>query len=208
MSTDTDIDTSSSFEGTAGRVAAAVMARLNRDMERAAIDELDPAPDHSVLAVGFGPGVGLAALGPRLPHGRLAGIDPSATMLELARRRNRVAVESGRLVLTGAGAEAIPWPDASFDGVLAVNSIQLWRPLDVSVSEVARVLRPGATLVTVTHTWAIEKSMPVERWIGIASDLLTASGLHDVTHRTQAFRSGGGLVLRAHVPHRRNQIAP
>src|ERR1700733_5673405 len=35
-----------------------LMARLNRDMERAAIAELDQAEDGRVLAVGFGPGTG------------------------------------------------------------------------------------------------------------------------------------------------------
>jgi hypothetical protein len=45
----------SSFDGTAGRLAGPLMARMNRDMELAAIDELSPARDASVLAVGFGP---------------------------------------------------------------------------------------------------------------------------------------------------------
>jgi ubiquinone/menaquinone biosynthesis C-methylase UbiE len=203
MSTDT-----TSFEGAAGRVAGAVMARLNRDMEGVAIAALDPDPDHHVLAVGFGPGVGLAELAPRLPHGRLNGIDPSATMLDLARRRNRAAVASGRVVLAQAGAEDIPWPDDSFQGVVAVNSMQLWRPLPVAVREVARVLRPGGTLVTATHCWAIARIMPVAQWIAEATVLLAECGLGDVTHHTQSFRSGDGLVLRARLPRRRNQIAP
>ena len=138
------------FEGAAGRVAGAVMARLNRDMEQAALDALAPGPADAVLSIGFGPGVGLTELARRVPEGRGAGIDPSATMVALARRRNRDAVESGRLVLAGAAAEAMPWPDDSFDGVLAVNSIQLWA-LREGVREVARVLRPGGRFVALTH---------------------------------------------------------
>jgi SAM-dependent methyltransferase len=203
MSTD-----STGFEGPAGRAAGAVMARLNRDMERAAIAALDPGPDHHVLAVGFGPGVGLAELAPRLPNGALAGIDPSATMLDVARRRNRAAVADGRVVLAQAGAEDIPWPDGSFDGVVAVNSMQLWRPLPVAVREVGRVLRPGGALVTATHCWAIARRMPVAQWIDEATGLLEACGLGEVTHDTRAFRSGDGLVLRARLPRGRNQIAP
>jgi hypothetical protein len=60
------------------------MARLNGDMQRAAVDELAPRPDDAVLAVGFGPGVGIAELVARLPDGSVAGADPSA-----ARARGR-----------------------------------------------------------------------------------------------------------------------
>jgi ubiquinone/menaquinone biosynthesis C-methylase UbiE len=95
-----------------------------------------------VLAVGFGPGVGVAALVPRLPLGIVGGIDPSSAMIDQARRRNRAAVNEGRVQLVSAGAEAIPWPDDFFDGAVAVNSIQLWQPFDVSLHEVARVLSP------------------------------------------------------------------
>ena len=189
-----------SFKGTSGRVAGAVMARMNRDMEHLAVDELDPAPGAAVLSIGFGPGVGIAALVRRLPQGRIAGIDPSSTMVDQARRRNRRAVDTGQVSLVCAAAESIPWPDEAFSGVLAVNSIQLWDPLEAGVREVARVLAPGGALVTVTHVWAIENRAPLEQWIGSATDLLGACGFAQMTHSTASFRSGNGLVFRASKP--------
>jgi ubiquinone/menaquinone biosynthesis C-methylase UbiE len=199
---------SAGFEGAAGRVAASVMARLNRDMERAAVAELDPAPDDDVLAVGFGPGVGIQELVPRLEGGCIAGIDPSATMVERARRRNRRAVDTGQVVLAEAAAHAIPFPDGAFRGVLAVNSMQLWRPLEGSLREVARVLSPGGALITLTHLWALEKQAPLDEWLARTTALLGSAGLVDVRHRTGSFRSGAGLVLSAHKPRPRNRIAP
>jgi ubiquinone/menaquinone biosynthesis C-methylase UbiE len=196
------------FEGAAGRVAASVMARLNRDMERAAVGELDPKPGDDVLAIGFGPGVGIQELVPRLERGCIAGIDPSATMVERARRRNRGAVDSGQLVLVEAAADAIPFPDGAFRGVVAVNSMQLWRPLEGSLREVARVLAPGGALVTVTHVWAIEKQAPLDEWLAGTTSLLGSSGLEDVRHRGGSFRSGAGLVLSAHKPRSCNHFAP
>jgi ubiquinone/menaquinone biosynthesis C-methylase UbiE len=189
-----------SFEGTTGRVAGAVMARMNRDMEHGAIDQLNPAPDASVLSIGFGPGVGVAALARRVPQGRVAGIDPSATMVDQALRRNRLAVRSGQVTLVCAGAESIPWPDDTFFGVVAVNSIQLWDPLEAGVQEAARVLAPGGRLVTLTHAWAIEKHAPLEEWVASTTHLLISSGLVDVVRSTTAFRSGNGLLLRASKP--------
>jgi ubiquinone/menaquinone biosynthesis C-methylase UbiE len=195
-----------SFEGTTGRVAGAVMARMNRDMEHCAIDELDPAPDASVLSIGFGPGVGIAAVARCVPQGRVAGIDPSQTMVDQARRRNRRMVDSGQVTLVRAGAESIPWPDDAFLGVVAVNSIQLWDPLEAGIREVARVLAPGGTLVTVTHAWAVEKRAPLEEWVASATHLLTTSGLVDVTSSTATFRSGKALLLLASKPTHRTDV--
>lgn len=100
----------SGFDGGAERLAGPAMARVNRDMERMAIDELAPRPDDSVLAVGFGPGVGMAELLPRLPRGFIGGVDPSATMVQQARRRNAVAVERRQVVLARGTADSIPCP--------------------------------------------------------------------------------------------------
>jgi ubiquinone/menaquinone biosynthesis C-methylase UbiE len=193
--TTTPTATNSGFEGAAGRMAAAVMARLNRDMERAAIAELDPGEDDDVLAVGFGPGIGIQELAGRLARGCVAGIDPSPTMVGLARRRNRRAVGTGQVALFEASADVIPFPDGAFRGVVGVNSMQLWRPLDASLREVARVLAPAGALVTVTHVWAIEKQAPLGEWLALLLPLLRSCGFVDVRRRTESFRSGAGLVL-------------
>jgi ubiquinone/menaquinone biosynthesis C-methylase UbiE len=198
----------SSFDGTAGRLVGPVMARMNRDMELAAIDELAPAPDACVLAVGFGPGVGVDELAQRLPDGVVGGVDPSTAMVRQARRRNRAAIESGQVTLERSTADSIPWPDGTFTGVLAVNCLQLWDPLDASVREVFRVLAGGGRLVALTHVWAIEKRSPLEQWMEATSGVLQEAGFVDLGHRTASFRSGQGLVLRADKPRPCNQIAP
>ncbi len=189
--------TISGFDGLVGRISGSVMARLNRDMERAAVGELNPSPNDSVLAIGFGPGVGIESLADVLPTGLAAGIDPSATMNKLARRRNRQGIDSGRIVLRIASAEVIPWPDDTFDGIIAANSAQFWRPLDAAVGEVARVIRPGGSLVTITHAWAIEKVSPIPEWIERVSSLLTERRFSAISSHMQTFRSGRGLILRA-----------
>jgi ubiquinone/menaquinone biosynthesis C-methylase UbiE len=188
------------FEGTAGRMAGAVMARLNRDMERAAVDELALEQPGTVLAVGFGPGVGIASLLERFPGMRVCGVDPSATMVEQASRRNGAAVKAGRVDLAQAGAESVPWPDDTFDAAVAVNSMQLWDPLEEGVREIARVVRPGGVLIALTHTWAVEKAMEVERWTASTDELLERYGFTGSAARTCGFRSGPGLVQRAVLP--------
>ena len=191
------------FEGTVGRLTGTVMARMNRDMELAAVDELALGSGAEVLAVGFGPGVGIAALLERASRVRVRGVDPSASMVEQAGERNRVAVREGRVELAQARAEMVPWPDAAFDAAVAVNSMQLWDPLPAAVRELARVLRPGGVLVAVTHTWAVEKRMATAEWTSTTNELLQRCGFTDVTVGTRTFRSGPGLVQRAERLRRR-----
>ncbi len=188
------------FEGPAGRISGAVMARMNRDMERSAVDELALGTGAEVLAVGFGPGVGVALLLEHFPRVRVCGVDPSTTMVEQASRRNRAAVRAGRVQLTQARAESLPWPDDTFDAAVAVNSMQLWDPLDDAVQEISRVLRPGGVMVVCTHTWAVEKAMKVDEWTALTDELLERHGFTGVTTRRGTFRSGAGLVLRAALP--------
>jgi ubiquinone/menaquinone biosynthesis C-methylase UbiE len=198
----------SGFDGTAGRLTGPLMAWMNRDMELAAVDKLGPADDASVLAVGFGPGVGVAELTKRTPNGVVGGVDPSAAMVRQARRRNRPAVERGQVTLERSTADSIPWPDGTFTGALAVNCIQLWDPLAASVRELARVLAPGGRLVAVTHVWAIEKRSPLGHWVSATSELLAEAGFDRIAHRTASFRSGEGLVLGAEKRRPCNQTAP
>ena len=163
-------------------------------MERAAVELLHLHEGTHVMAVGFGPGVGVAELARQLPRGLVAGSDPSTAMLGHARRRNRDAVAAGRVVLRQARAESIPWPDASFDAVVAVNCIQLWEPIDAGVGEVARVLPPQGSVVIITHRWAIERSTPVDEWIAAVTDLLRARGVTTAVERRR-YRSGEAVAM-------------
>jgi ubiquinone/menaquinone biosynthesis C-methylase UbiE len=153
------------------------MARMNRAAEAEALEMLAPAPDASVLAVGFGPGVGLALLADRLTVGRVVGVDPSGTMLKTATRANRTAIAAGRVELRQARADATGAPDATFDGAVAVNSLQLCAPFAATAGELARVLKPGARLVSLTHDWALARhGGSAEAWLAEARAALAAAG--------------------------------
>ncbi len=75
------------FDGVTGRVAAAVMARRNRDMEEAALQLLAPRRGERILVIGFGPGVGIEMLVARCEPASVIGVDPSPVMVAAARRR-------------------------------------------------------------------------------------------------------------------------
>jgi SAM-dependent methyltransferase len=138
------------FGHPSGRLGAWVgrlMALKNVRMNRAAVEVLAPSVRDRVLEIGFGPGRTLALLARRVDGGRVAGIDVSAVMVRQARRRNRSALRAGRLEIVEGSVERLPWPDATFTHVLAVNSFHHWPAPVRSLTEVRRVLAPGGRLV-------------------------------------------------------------
>ena len=98
-----------------------------------------PVEAARVLDVATGTGLVASAL---LRAGReVVGIDQSPEMLAQARRRL-----GGRVDLVEGHAEALPFPDASFD---ALTFTYLLRYVDdplATLRELARVVRPGGTL--------------------------------------------------------------
>ena len=132
--------------GLAGLLMRPTLNRLNARVNRTALDLLSLAPDHRLLDVGFGGGLLLREALHRLPQGFVAGIEISEPMLKLARRRFRSELVAGRLEVREGGASAIPYPDASFDRVTAVNTLHFWPDATAGLHEVLRVLRPGGRL--------------------------------------------------------------
>jgi ubiquinone/menaquinone biosynthesis C-methylase UbiE len=188
--------TNAPFEGRIAWMTARVMAVQNRAAEIEAIEVLDPAPDARVAAIGCGAGVGVELLAANVAC--VLAVDPSPVMAAETRRRNRGAVLAGSVEVATTGADRIPCTDASLDGAVAVNSIQLWHPLETSLSEVARILRPGAKLVALTHDWAIERStgLKVQAWLSMLEETALGVGLADLrSWRARAERGRSVAVV-------------
>lgn len=133
--------------GLLGRLIGHVMARETAAVNEAAIELLDLRSTDDVLEVGFGHGATIARVAAAVSGGRVSGVDPSAEMCAMASRRNRRAIEEGRVALRRASAEDLPFPDASFDKVLSVHTVYFWADLVPPLREIARVLKPEGRLV-------------------------------------------------------------
>ncbi len=139
--------------GLIGRLVGHIMAVFNAEINWTVIDMLQLQCDERVLEIGFGPGVAIALLAARLTSGHVSGIDPSDVMLRQASRRNRRAIQQGRVELRLGTASELPWPDAYFDAVISVNNVMLWN-LEKDMLEVRRVLHGEGRLVIGLHQWA------------------------------------------------------
>lgn len=133
--------------GFSGRVFGALMSSVNRAPNAIAIDLLGPAASDTVLELGFGPGKAIKAIAARTPAGLVLGLDHSKTMLRQASQTNRQAVSSGKVVLQFGSFDALPWPDASVDKILAANVVYFFSESGTELREAKRVLRPGGTMV-------------------------------------------------------------
>jgi ubiquinone/menaquinone biosynthesis C-methylase UbiE len=123
------------------------MALENRDRNRWAISRLDLVPTDHVLEIGFGPGWSIGELARQVPQGHVTGADASEAMVAQATRRNLALIRAARVTLQWVSAVQLPFPDATFDKALTVNSLPFWEDPDRGLGEIRRTLKPGGRLV-------------------------------------------------------------
>lgn len=129
----------------------------------------------SVLEVGVGTGLALRHYDGRVT---VTGVDYSAEMLDKARAK--VAAEGLRNVaaLHRMDARDLDFPDDSFDHVAAMHVISVVPEPEKVMSEIARVVRPGGSVVIVNHfarkagalAWAERIAAPLADLLGWHSD--------------------------------------
>jgi ubiquinone/menaquinone biosynthesis C-methylase UbiE len=128
-------------EGALGWFAGHLMAMTNRERSEWVILMLDLKPEDRVLEIGFGPGADVLRASKQAAF--IAGVDHSEVMVKQAARRNARAIREGRVQLQAGPASKLPFHDAEFDKVFAINSAQFWKDAVGTLGEVRRVLKPA-----------------------------------------------------------------
>ena len=126
----------------------AIFGAVLQPGRRAVVEALDLRPGERVLEVGVGTGLSLPLYPPQV---RVTGIDLSGEML--AKARARVACEGLRSVdaLHEMDAEAMSFPGASFDKVVAMYVMSVAARPARLLAELRRVCRPGGEIYIVNH---------------------------------------------------------
>jgi SAM-dependent methyltransferase len=126
------------------------------------------APSDLVLDAGTGTGTAAEAVARHLSvDGTVVGIDPSPPMLALARQRVPLRV---------AGvAPGLPFPDGTFDALVANLVLSHFRDVEVGAADLVRVLRRGGRLGATA--WPEDRDEPDSD--GKAAAELVESALED-----------------------------
>ena len=154
-------------KGALGRLGGKLMSQEHW-LPAWVLDLLEINPYDSVLEVGSGPGVGLELAAVCAHEGRVVGVDPSETMLEMAHRRNHALIEAGRVELRPGSAEKLPFDDATFDKAMTMNSLHLWPDSVAGLKEVRRTLRPGGRIAVAITRFSYASSDKWKRYLNDA----------------------------------------
>ncbi len=137
-----------------------------------------PLVGREVLEVGSGRGGGSSYLARYLQPARVTGADFSAQAVTLCRQRHAGVAN---LEFTVGDAENLPFPDASFDVVVNVESSHCYGHVEKFFAEVARVLRPGGHFLYTDFRAAADMATleaqltALPAWKLIASEDITAA---------------------------------
>lgn len=148
--------------GPLGWLAARLMRIGNAKMNELALEILSAQAGDRVLEIGFGPGDTLERIAEAVgANGLAAGLDPSEMMVRQATRRLARYISEGRVELTQGRSSQMPYPDASFDRVLTVNTIYFWEHPQTDLAEVRRVTKPGGRFVLVLRALGSDDALTV-----------------------------------------------
>lgn len=156
------------------------------ECKRASYDLLEVSAGSRILDVGCGLGDDAASVATRVePGGAVVGLDGSRSMIAKAEQRH------GRvdgLTFTVGDAARLPFDAATFDACRIDRVLQHLPDPAAAIAELARVVRPGGTVVAFDNDW----------------ETLTVDSLHHALTRTIANawcdRFPSGWIGRQMVP--------
>lgn len=124
----------------------------------------------TVLELGCGTGTTALRLAPHVS--RMVATDLSGEMIKIAREK-ATAQACPNVEFEVATADHAPWPEGSFDAVLAFNVLHLIAERASALAHVRRLLKPGRLFISKTPCLAemnplIRLAVPVMRLVGKA----------------------------------------
>jgi ubiquinone/menaquinone biosynthesis C-methylase UbiE len=134
--------------GILGWIIAHVMSGETSWENRQTVDYLALKSGESVLDIGCGHGAILPRLRRAVEPGRVVGIDPSKTMISVARSK----AKSGAIELFNGDVEALPFEDGAFDAALSVHTLYFWADPVKALREIRRVTTPTGRFVLCCRT--------------------------------------------------------
>ena len=181
-------------QGVLGWLVGRGMARSNGDFSRWTVLQIEQhlkQPPRRIVEIGPGPGIGLEELLRRFPEAQVWGVDRSGEMLRQSRRRNRNAVDAGRLTLVHGDVSAVR-DLALVDLVTANHVLYFWREPEQVLSMIHECRGSAGSIAL---GYQLRQNMP-----GMAQKQFPRQGfrLYDYEREVEALLEGAGFVGISH----------
>lgn len=145
----------------------------------------------AILDVGCGGGATVGKLARIAPNGAIYGVDYAAGSVAVARKTNAALIAAGRARIEQAAVSHLPFADATFDLVTAIETQYYWPDLVKDMREILRVLKPNGTLLITAETYKGGRTdkyqRPIMKLLGGAHldvaaqrELFSAAGYEDI----------------------------
>ena len=166
------------------------MEREHRRIAEQTLELMGLQPTDNVLDIGCGSGWLERMIAPRVPEGRVVGLDVSD---EMVRRARQASLELDNVVFVPGGADEIPWQESFFTKAISVESAYYWPDPAKGLRQIFRVLREGGSAWILInyyrdnphcHQWGKLLGVPThllaaEEWAQLYRDV----GFTEVAHR-------------------------
>lgn len=167
-----------------------------RAMFRTLIDLIAPKPGEAILDIGCGAGSLDRLLAHRLGDANpITAIDVNTFWLREAEVLAAEDGVAGRIRFLPGNAEAVPFPDNSFDAVFSVTVLEEC-DADRAIAEMIRVVRPGGRIGIVVRAidlpqwWNLDLPEPIRRKITPPPQSVAANGVADASLYRRMRRAG------------------
>jgi len=171
--------------GGVAMLEARAQAPSYRAMFRGLVDAMAPRPGDTMLDVGCGAG----SLDRRLAEmvdNPITAIDPNTFLLREAATLAEAEGLGGRIDFRPGNAEALPFPDVSFDCVFSVTVLEEC-DADKAIAEMVRVARPGGRIAVAVRAidlpqwWNLDVPETIRRKITPPPQSVGAGGVADAS---------------------------
>jgi len=121
---------------------------VNEPLFDLTLETMNPAQGDHILEIGFGTGRYIHRLFSANKGIRVAGVDYSEKMVDMAKQHNQESIAAGKLDVKRGSSKALPFPEATFDKVFCNMVIYFWEDPGPHLQEIYRVLKPGGSFFT------------------------------------------------------------
>ncbi|MBN1784438.1 MAG: class I SAM-dependent methyltransferase [Candidatus Bathyarchaeota archaeon] len=132
-------------KGFVGRFLARGMALGHISFYKNAAKALNLQPDDKLLEIGFGSGLFIKTYASHVS--RIAGLDYSEDMVNLASSINKELIKLGKAEFKQGDVSTLPWRDNEFSAVVGIETFFFWPKPEAGLEEIFRVLAPEGKLV-------------------------------------------------------------